>query len=44
MNLNNDLIWLACLVAVVFAPGVAATVLLAILRWRKDKKKESEPG
>ena len=42
--MTNDLLWLACLVAVVFAPGVAATVLIGILRWRKDKKKESEPG
>lgn len=40
MSLNNDLIWLACLVAVVFAPGVAATVILAILRWRKERSNE----
>lgn len=33
--MSNDLLWLACLVAVVFAPGVAATAILAILRWRK---------
>lgn len=41
--MTNDILWLACLVAVVFAPGVAATVILAILRWR-TKKKGSEPG